>query len=102
MSKAPPPPPRSQRLLLPADFFQQGIQDSLPEPNVVLEEKIQASEKKVANLTQQLTKMTGGLAEAQAQLKERAENKRVVDSAKATAAQLVVRRCFALLERATP
>ena len=74
----------------PADRLQ-GYLDSLPEPNVRLEAEIEASKSTVADLRGQLDTVKSALAEAKERLAERAENKKTVDAAKATAAQLAVR-----------
>lgn len=65
--------------------------DSLPQPDFVLQQALDASKVEVAGLEEQLGKVDAALVEAKAQLAERAENERVVQAAKATAAQLKVR-----------
>lgn len=64
--------------------------DSLPEPNLRLEKEVAQSKKKVVDLKSQVEEVKQALAEAKAQLQERAENQKVVNAAKATAAELVV------------
>lgn len=68
----------------------QGYMDSLPEPNLRLEKEVAQSKKKVVDLKGQVEEVKQALAEAKAQLQERAENQKVVNAAKATAAELVV------------
>lgn len=69
----------------------QGYLDSLPPPNVRLEAEVATSKRTVTDLRDQLEKVKALLAEAKAQLAERAENKRMVKSAKDTASDLAVR-----------
>lgn len=69
----------------------QGYIESLPEPNLRLEKEVEQSKKKVVDLKGQVEEVKQTLAEAKAQLKERAENQKVVNAAKATAAELAVR-----------
>lgn len=56
-----------------------------------LEAEIAASKERVADLKEQLGKVTAALSETKTQLLERKENKRIVDAAKSTASQLEVR-----------
>eukprot|EP00903_Cladosiphon_okamuranus_P018813 g17304.t2 len=65
-----------------------GYMESLPEPNLKLEKEVAQSKKKVVDLKGQVEEVKQALAEAKAQLKERAENQKVVNAAKATAAEL--------------
>lgn len=65
--------------------------DSLPEPNLRLEKEVEQSKKTVVDLKRQVEEVKRALAEAKTQLQERAENQKVVNAAKATAAELAVR-----------
>lgn len=78
----PSPPPRK------------GYIDSLPPVEKRLQGEIEASKKMSQNLKDQLKKANAALSEAKEHLAQRAENRRVVDAAKATAAELAVCHCL--------
>ncbi|CAM9806233.1 unnamed protein product, partial [Ectocarpus sp. 12 AP-2014] len=65
-----------------------GYMDSLPEPVVRYKAQIARSKQTAAELKEQLDKVSAAFAEAKKQLKQRAENQRIVDAAKTTVAEL--------------
>lgn len=71
----------------------------MPSPDERLQRELQASQAQGAELKEQLDKVSQALSEAQGALKERAENRRLVESAKATAAQLTVSHAYTPLSK---
>lgn len=68
----------------------QGYMENAPEPMLKLERELQSSKEHVAELKGHLEQVTGALEEAQGQLQQRAENVKVVETAKASVAELAV------------
>lgn len=69
---------------------EQGYMENLPEPTIGLQKELDASKQHVAELKEQLERVTGVLEEAQGQLQQRVENQRLLDAAKATKSELEV------------
>lgn len=74
--------------------LEKGYLDSLPPVEKRLQEEIDASKNMAQDLKDRLKKANAALAEAKEHLAQRAENRRVVDAAKATAAELAVCHCL--------
>lgn len=67
-----------------------GYYESVPEANLKLEKEVSKSKKTIGDLRGQVDEVKQALSDAKAQLAERAENQKVVDAAKSTAAELEV------------
>ncbi|CAB1121192.1 unnamed protein product [Ectocarpus sp. CCAP 1310/34] len=74
----------------PGGTEKKGYMDSLPDPVVRYKAQIARSKQTAAELKEQLDKVSAAFAEAKKQLKQRAENQRIVDAAKTTVAELAV------------
>lgn len=85
-------PPYVASFVVLGDFDDdvQGYMENAPEPILKLERELQASKEHVAELKEHLEQVTGALEEAQGQLQQRAENVKVVETAKASVAELAV------------